>query len=92
MTEEEAKTKLCPKASTFNASSPWPWSSEQDDDFPAKCIASACMAWRWIAQPREAETREIALIQDMPGDPPFQYRDYPEVIGNGFCGLAGGIS
>lgn len=46
MTEEEAKTKLCPHSGTFNANAPWPWSSVEQEEYPARCAASECMAWR----------------------------------------------
>lgn len=46
MTEDEAKTKLCPHSGTFNASGPWPWSTVEQEEYPARCAASECMAWR----------------------------------------------
>jgi len=49
MTEDEAKTKACFKAATFGG-------SQQLADGPGpNCIGSACMAWRWTMDPREAE-------------------------------------
>lgn len=69
MTEDEAKTKWCPFVRTANAtvrpaSEEWPGifmgtiavnRSSPDAATPAPCIASECMAWRWIEGKRNTE-------------------------------------
>lgn len=57
MTEEEAKTKICPK--TFGI-------PDERDEYgsgirqggPYKCFASGCMAWRWLPSVSLAQARE----------------------------------
>lgn len=44
MTEDEAKTKWCPFARVVD-------SARGTDGEGARCIGSACMAWRWLTSP-----------------------------------------
>lgn len=79
MTEEEAKLCWCPFVRFTSTPSDdfVPNRSEKSTD-STRCIASACMAWRW-----ETETYEQRHTS-MPGK-----RRSATV---GFCGLAGPLS
>jgi hypothetical protein len=73
LTEDEAKQKWCPRL------------PDQRD----KCIASACMAWRW--GPDACRHKERGTIHDI-GAMNAQYSDaseYERLPASGFCGLAG---
>lgn len=86
LTEEEAKTKWCP----FARRMPYAEAAEASeidkiginpdyvDEMRAMypCIASACMAWRWVEE----------LDKDAPGDEAVFKRE------RGYCGLAGSAS
>ena len=85
MTEDEAKTKWCPfvrfttpyaaKAVDFIATSvDEHWSNRIDD---SRCIASDCMAWRWLNNKR-TEFDEHGNSFTTSVDPI-----------HGYCGLAG---
>ena len=85
LTEEEAKTKWCPFARQSDEGT-GAYNRYQDMTMPPSClcIASACMAWRWIDEPYLNETQRNQLIENMP------------ILGiievkreRGFCGLAG---
>lgn len=73
--EDEAKTKWCPFARTFDGVQTETIAaaasvSRQNDGSPFKpclCIASACMAWRWIERLENQDLEDI----------------------RGYCGLAG---
>ena len=96
MTEDEAKTKWCPFARvpglTIGGSgiamnrhpqnTPQP-ELEHAEFMTPKCIGSACMAWRWIITPKQAESNaSIEAIN--PGCNPNM-----ETVSRGYCGLAG---
>lgn len=89
MTEDEAKTKWCPHAVASHTNPRAGFeTSEQLDGLPPypktfACIASACMAWRWIKLPYE-ETR---LVHEPGYAEPVQARR--QIPGDGYCGLAG---
>lgn len=51
LTEAEAKTKWCPMASYRNRGGP-------QADSKARCLASGCMAWRWLARKGPADIEE----------------------------------
>lgn len=91
MTEDEAKTKLCPHSATFNADGPWPWSSVEDELYPTRCIASACMAWREIAVMKDVlsngatpEPGQVYMLSSV-------VKQNRHVVA-GYCGLAGSPS
>lgn len=51
MTEEEAKTKWCPHVRVIGIDEEGPgnsWNCEEVKPMGSSCIASGCMAWRWI--------------------------------------------
>lgn len=58
LTEEEAKAKWCPEARMLpNAPGYGAGNRFADDPHPifmaeTRCIGSACMAWRWLAEAR----------------------------------------
>jgi hypothetical protein len=74
LTEEEAKTKICCGPLTAGASPAW-----HDGK---RCVASRCMAWRWVDQFEATRTGETA-----------QEGAYPTGVlaQRGFCGLAGKV-
>jgi hypothetical protein len=80
MTEDEAKTKRCCGNRAAGL----------DDDID--CIASRCMAWRWIDRPVAGVPSQNVVVKR--GD--FYYPDIvpavSEVIGDGYCGLAGPVT
>lgn len=86
LTEEEAKTKRCCG----------PQGYRHDTEGSYRCIASECMAWRWV----EPETEyypgysEGGIPLDKPAGDGWEKsgagwsRQWP-VVRRGFCGLAG---
>lgn len=85
MTEDEAKKKWCPFARVIGdldenaAANRWPeddskmWAGPNGNPH-SLCIASACMAWRWITikeEPSEGHPLGISIVH------------------GGYCGLAG---
>ena len=80
MTEEEAKTKWCPFARAGITANERTDTREPGQVGPnaARCIGSACMAWRLSTPPK---TRQESC------GPQGGYRTV--VIANGYCGLAG---
>ena len=73
-TEEEAKTKTCPHMR--HCLNPYQVADGQAAIFEHhNCIASACMAWRWMRKPVAGEVSFVGKL-----DP---------IEGIGFCGLAG---
>jgi hypothetical protein len=77
MTEEEAKTKWCWKLRN------WETVGDVNDPGEARCIGSACMAWR---------DRYITPSPSQPN--PFSHQPYVPsivtgVVFDGHCGLAG---
>jgi len=76
MTEEEAKAKMCCGPLHFSSTDP----------NGQRCIASACMAWRW-SRKANPDYREANIWPDAR---PFHMRE-PTVqdCENGGCGLAG---
>lgn len=47
MTEEEAKTKACPRGLKRHV---WNWKRFRFVTEHGGCLASRCMAWRWLPQ------------------------------------------
>lgn len=87
MTEDEAKTKWCPKAgeNRFN---------RQDE----QCLASACAVWRWSEAKRSAAFLEAVQArmqgQSKPNFNTAVQEVYADTGGRfarveGYCGLAG---
>lgn len=76
MTEDEAKTKICYR-SIDGDDSPAPVIGNEMFAKKFACIGSACMAWRWIRTPQEAEINRHGLSAPS------------EHVDAGFCGLAG---
>ena len=81
MTEEEAKSKVCPVGSVHGSlNSAWDGIS---------CIGSACMAWRWTTvanpdwKPQTAQTfpPTVNVFSQTPQGVPSTT--------DGYCGLAG---
>ncbi len=100
MTEDEAKTKWCPFVRAASATSDDLKRAEvfgpsinrvavpgEKVALPvvARCIASACMAWRFDRVERDATGRPA---RDWPGLAPFLGPD-THVFVHGYCGLAG---
>lgn len=80
MTEDEAKTKWCPFVRLTASQGEWHTNREGpkshlSQEGHACCIASACMAWRWV--------REEVSGRDADGF------GYIRVVSGGYCGLAG---
>ena len=76
MTEEEARKKWCPHGRVRSSSSAYNRSENYAVDGPSKCIASDCMAWRWVKDPLIAFVANGKPVPDYKGE-------------HGYCGLAG---
>ena len=77
-TEEEAKNLWCPHAPRLGGCSKKASLNRDHKDFPqTPCIASQCMAWRWVWHPAVVEEHNRTA------SPSNQGR------ANGDCGLAG---
>jgi hypothetical protein len=85
MTEEDAKTKWCPfvrfipetEFSQFASNrAESEFNSKQSAQAATRCLASACMAWRWYRT-------NIRNPDDPTGDM------LPSTRTHGYCGLAG---
>jgi hypothetical protein len=92
MTEEEAKTKWCPQ--TLCARLIVSDHVEQPVEMGgARCIGSACMAWRW--KDRRAGHDLSHWTYFHPDDPERAQESHKEFLKSnpdgidGFCGLAG---
>ena len=95
MIEEEAKTKWCPFAHTrgfaSDAAINRPFPGEEDDVVreDCRCIASACMAWRWNKIPNPEWKGQHVMVSSVRQNP---YSETPAGIDSttdGRCGLAG---
>jgi hypothetical protein len=94
MTEDEAKTKWCPHVRAGQTYENFSANRDRDGtllDYKHTCIASACMAWRWTAKPVEGKESYQKVVYDNESKlhrgvivPAVE-----EVIGEGYCGLAG---
>ena len=59
MTEDEAKTKVCPLTLKGDHVGARP---NETGVIVAHCLASACMAWRWTITPEDAKaSRDLGL-------------------------------
>ena len=74
-TEKEAKGKACCKM--------FPYLTDENGR-PAACIASDCMAWRWVIS-KFCLDEDRYLVAHENTDSEIELR----CTGNGFCGLAG---
>jgi hypothetical protein len=104
MTEEEAKTKWCPFArivaqeddeilahqAAFNRVA---YRGHVQDVSTTRCIASACMAWRWRDSPYA--TRQIESGGEKIAEGKWKHWDIKETVPaaerSGHCGLAGAV-
>jgi hypothetical protein len=83
--EDEARRKWCPFGPTHHKPGSSHAGAPEVDDLKSasRCIAGACMAWRW-SEPWTSSTEEghggdlVLRLSRKPGDPMV-----------GFCGLAG---
>ena len=92
MTEEEAKTKWCPFVRLTGTEQEW--HVNRDPSLPSapsdpqayRCIASACMAWRWELDHDGTFSTTLSGpdLHVSSRIPNFKPTD------RGFCGLAGG--
>jgi hypothetical protein len=74
MTEDEAKTKWCPKIEHRGL---------------GKCIGSGCMAWRWEPQTYEHHSNDVgSYVNTEPDTNRYGVRG-KALPREGFCGLAG---
>jgi len=83
MTESEARKRWCPFTRYAHRNAPTGGnrlmnSAGTDDITKASCIASDCMAWRWL--PIEEQKHIKAIESNKP--PPAR---------RGYCGLAGKV-
>lgn len=87
MTEEEAKGKWCPFARSPDNDKEGTWAANRRRlgaiDGGCKCIASACMAWRWDGRWDEGGTFLKRI-----GHGSYSGK-IGETQGDGYCGLAG---
>lgn len=93
MTEDQAKTKWCPFARVFLAGDYWQSTNGADlmamtaDNMRplTRCIASACIAWRW-----GVEHPGGGWIECAPNKAIAESRaKEPSYVVGGYCGLAG---
>ena len=78
LTEDEAKTKWCPHARNLHQWNEEAAPNRDADDKPiSRCIASACMAWRWREDGGYRQTKDGTWVSG----------NVTDAIG--FCGLAG---
>lgn len=98
MTEDEAKTKWCPFVTAGAYARERMTSDEQSGENATRCIASACMAWRWSEPKRTAAFLEAVQAhmkrQVKPNFNTSVQAVYAETGGQferveGHCGLAG---
>ncbi|WP_133255487.1 hypothetical protein [Phenylobacterium soli] len=100
MTQEEAKTKWCPHARPAGWEDPGGFNRDRDGGacITSKCIASACMAWRWSEAKRTAAFLDaVQAHMKASGKPNFatatqavyaeRGREFERT--EGYCGLAG---
>ena len=80
MTEDEAKTRVCPQ--TMHV---WEGAGGVMHNVGAPCIGSACMAWRWGKKFHRSKKTGVLLEEShlFRNDPDF------ELVVHGYCGLAG---
>ena len=87
-TEDEAKKMWCPQARVLVFDSEGQASINRDEDGHfqnALCIASKCMAWRWL---RETPIRGLTAAAESETGIMTKSSD-PESPRLGYCGLAG---
>lgn len=92
MTEDEAKKKWCPHARIKGSNRAYEVGeggvAVLVDGRPL-CIASACMAWRWIDAPVEGREGSQEAVQIGSRVHVERVPAIKAVVGDGFCGLAG---
>lgn len=92
MTEDEAKTKWCPFSRVVHRDeddqASWNRLEEVEDSYPlgASCIASQCMAWRWVQRITNQADLDNSFMWSVGGKRPQPQFEDTE---HGFCGLAG---
>lgn len=76
MTEQEATKKWCPHGRVYSSSGAYNRTETRVVDGPSRCIASNCMAWRWIKDPLIDFVTKGESLPDYKSE-------------HGYCGLAG---
>jgi hypothetical protein len=76
MTEDEASRKWCPHGRVHNAQGAYNRTDSTVSSGPSRCVASNCMAWRWVKDPLVAFVANEQTIVDKTSE-------------HGYCGLAG---
>lgn len=86
MTEEEAKTKWCPYARLDGNNRHW--GSGGDAAPISRCVASACMAWRWDKKPNPDWKPQSQMAMWPPRNPYAEDLGFIYDTEHGSCGLA----
>lgn len=78
MTEEEARKKWCPHGRIYSSEGAFNRTETRTATGPCRCIASDCMAWRWITDPLVDFVANGKTVIDYQSE-------------HGYCGLAGPV-
>jgi hypothetical protein len=80
LTEDDAKTKLCP-----NSMAQVDLHGHGVVFEPVRCVASECMAWRWSVD----SNPDVNSFEDIKAGKPTYIWDEVDGKRRGYCGLAG---